>query len=451
MTAGVKSLNRRPEAAGAIPGRLWPLSPAAFCLFTVLVALLAHAIPTAFYEFHMREPYLLSRSWLGLGFYLVAVLCLYLGTKAGGWISPTSARVRAEGLATGPRPRGIAAFLLAALLSCILLNLYSLSVILNNSPGLIELLRQGRASEIKSAIDMTGSLSQAQPMLIAMLTWFLYRYLQLRDLLRRSMRRLLVAVLLCGMALSVTLSVVKLARYELVPLILQSFIVLGAFLLARHGKAALRFILQTFVAAGVVGLAFLLFSYLRDADGTGSAVVSILGYSVSSFNRLQSVLDGSLHHAYAGTGVYGLRFLAHIPLLHNLIDIGAIMGMPDETVAWRQEFIDVGAAGLNPVLIWVTAPGYLYADFGLFSLFIIFCLGVLWQLAWVGFRRGRAVGVVMYPFMAATVVLWFTASFMTFPAVVTALGTALALGLCERVLFGQSPGQGAGPSRPVLQ
>lgn len=332
-------------------------------------------------------------------------------------------------------PPSLATFLLACLTFAICLNLYSLSVILGNSPSLVDLLLQGRASEIKSTIDTTGALTQAQPMLIAILIWFLYRYMQMRRFLRRSSKRLLCSALLFGIALSVALSVVKLARYELMPLILQIFMVLGAFILLHRGKAAIRFTLQVLAAAGIVVGAFVLFSQLRDADGTGSSIASILGYSVSSFNRLQSVLDGSLQHTYAGTGVYGLRFLAHIPLLHNIVDVGAIMGMPDETVAWRQEFVDIGSAGLNPGLIWVTAPGYLYVDFGLFSLAIIFLMGLLWQMSWSGFRRARAVGIVMYPFISTTIVLWFTSALMTLPAMVTFFGTAVALSFSERAFF----------------
>lgn len=432
MTAGA---GERRNEAGTIYRRLWPISPAAISMFTVTVALLAYAVPASFYEAYVLEPFLLSRSWLGLGFYLVAVFCLFSGTKAAGWLFRVGEGTGANGLVHEDHPRSITIFLLACLVTCIFLNLFSLSVILQNSPGLTDLLFQGRANEIKSTIDTTGALTQAQPMLIAMLIWFLYRYMQVRSLLRSSTRRLLVLTMVIGVFLSVAISVVKLARYELIPLILQIFIVLGAFVLLRNRKAALRFILQVAIGAGVVAMTFVLFSQLRDADGTSSTITSILGYSVSSFNRLQSVLDGSLRYAYAGTGVYGARFLTHIPLLHNIIDIGAIMGMPDESVAWRQEFVDVGSAGLNPALIWATAPGYLYVDFGLFSLLVIFCMGLFWQISWAGFRRGSAVGIVMYPFLSSTVLLWFTASFMTFPALVTYFGTAVTLGLGERIFL----------------
>lgn len=418
--------------AGSLPpgaGSLTLISPSSFMLLAALIALFAHAIPASVYEYHLREPFLLSRSWLGLVFYLICIFLLFIGANARAMLSRPAIFLTD----LPPFPRRFGLFMLGCIWAAIALNFYSLSVIIGNTPGLLDMLFQGRANEIKSSLDTTGALSQAQPMLIAILTWFLYRYLQAGRYFSLLFRRFLIGSFLLGFALAAAISTVKLARYEIIPLILQSAIVFGVFTLAQKNRVSIRFFLQILAAFAAAITVFMFFSHLRDTGGSQSALQSLLGYSVASFNRLQSVLDGTLNYSYGGTGVYGLRFLAHIPLLHNIVDIGAILGMPDTTTAWRQEFIDMGASGLNPALIWLTAPGYLYVDFGLLSLLIVFCMGFLFQSAWIGFVRGGAVGVIMFPFMATSIALWFTSNLLTSPSLVTLLGTGLALAMCERV------------------
>jgi len=437
-SAGIKMLKDRHEknflksSKRHVSGLFW-VSPSAVCLLALIPPLLAFFFPAQAYEKYIGEPYIFSRSPLTLFFYIICIMALFMGSRISFSLrKPQLAEF--EGVVSR---RGYLSFMMSVVSLIFLLNIYSFSIIIENSPNLFSLLFSGDGSSIKNEINTAGALTQAQPMLIATLVWFYFRFLQVKSAISEVERRTLAITLACGIVLSISLSTIKMARYELMPLIIQMFTVYFLYSALSESSSSIKRALRLLITVFGLAFVFFAFSYFRNSDSNVTALTPFIGYSVAPFNRLAYLIEGQLVYSYGGTGVYAAPFLNHVPLLHNVLDIGAFVGMPDLEVAFQQEFVDVDNAGLARQYIWPTAPGYIYSDFGVLCFIFIFFVGVLWRQSWNGLLAGNTVGMIMYTFLATSILLWFTANWAMRPALMSYLIGAIFISLAEHSFFGK--------------
>ena len=84
-----------------------------------------------------------------------------------------------------------------------------------------------------------------------------------------------------------------------------------------------------------------------------------------------------------------------------------MFGWPTSFEEWNSEFQAPQLAGLNSMLIWASAFGYLFSDFGWATPLIIVIFGILYGLVWKQMKAETAVGLALYPWFAFSALSWF--------------------------------------------
>jgi hypothetical protein len=179
----------------------------------------------------------------------------------------------------------------------------------------------------------------------------------------------------------------------------------------RAGKqTSFRFILRTGIAIVLcVTLLLVAFSFLR-GDSLDDWAHQFLGYTIASYNRLAAVVNGSLRYPFAGRGLYLSPFVSFNHTWNRLVPLGRVMNWPDQMEVWGAEFGAVTRAGLDGSLIWSGTFGYIFSDLGWFSLPFVFGYGVLSGVAWNWMKRGKVLGIVLYPCLGFCILGWVGAN-----------------------------------------
>jgi hypothetical protein len=328
-----------------------------------------------------------------------------------------------------PRPRGYESkswMMLAIPLGfAILLDLASMAVILKSNPSLIFKVFSGQGQDIKNNLDVQGAFNGAQPMLMGMVWWAQLRYFSDRRSWRPLHRKLLFWMILSGFFICIFLALIKLARYEAIPLVLGSLMIL----MRTYGSGRSAWYFVSRGALGAFGIIFL-FALMGIVRGV-NPFENLMGYGPASFNHLSVMLEGKLRYNPGGT--YTIGFLGTVPVLHHYVDTGTLLDLPSSKDAFQQQFDLSRAAGLNGALIWVTAFGYYFVDLGYWVFAWCFGTGLLMGLAWNSFNKQKPLGMVMYPLLAACALLWSTFNYLTRPPTITLFFVALFLIFWEKL------------------
>jgi hypothetical protein len=209
-----------------------------------------------------------------------------------------------------------------------------------------------------------------------------------------------------ALLLDVVTCVAQVNRSSLMPLLAGLLLI---YLYRKAGAANAKVSSIVGVGGGsfiVVTAMFSLLSFLRGASGLKLLMFAIIGYTITSYNRLAAILTGTMHYAYGGRGAYLVTYLQSDNWLSSLLGVHSSLKWPAKQDLWLSEFTSTAGAGLNPAFIWSGAFGYLYTDIGWWSLWYLFMAGVLASYLWNGFRKGKAVSVVMYLWLAFWILFW---------------------------------------------
>ena len=141
-------------------------------------------------------------------------------------------------------------------------------------------------------------------------------------------------------------------------------------------------------------------------------ISGLLGYTVVSYNRMAALLTGVMHYAYEGRGVYLVPLLVGDAKTDYLFHFADRFGWPTVLALWQTEFSSTSAAGLNPMFIWAGSFGYVYSDIGWWTPFYWCLIGVLAGWLWKKMCTGRTVGVVLYPWIAYSILMWCGGNFI---------------------------------------
>jgi hypothetical protein len=158
-------------------------------------------------------------------------------------------------------------------------------------------------------------------------------------------------------------------------------------------------------SAGAVGT-FLLLSFLRGALALSLLITSLLGYTIASYNRLTGLLTGVMHYAYEGHGVYLIPAFVSDEKVNYVFNLADRFAWPTSVALFQTEFLSTSGAGLNPAFIWGGAFGYVYSDLGWWTPFYWGFIGIIAGYLWQKFSASRTVGLVLYPWVAFSVLMW---------------------------------------------
>lgn len=317
------------------------------------------------------------------------------------------------------------------LLAAVALNALSLSILLKNNPWMFTGWFTD-AAQVKKDYDATGGLSEALPLLFAVCWWSLYRTLERKRVTGASQPLLILTVAIASSFAMLT-ALMKAARYDLMPGVVGLLVVFSLFAQGGRKFSALKLAKSGLLLVLITILVFSVLAYFRGATDKLKFAEVAMGYSIASYNRLSAVLSGEIVLPYGGTGTYTFRFLSHIPLLHDVIDLREALEMPEATDVLKSEFPAVEAANLSRDYIWLGTFGYILSDIGFWVFPYVFFIGAFTAWAWRAFRMGSAFGIVLFPWTAFCILFWFGSNFFPYPRLVTFLFTATMILIYEFV------------------
>ena len=413
------------------------LSPVGMVAVAYLFCIASVMIPKDAYEAVMHEPNLMAGN--GKLLFMYGMSCLAF--LAGFFLMGGNSRNQTLTAQYNQRREKQAQtqnrlYHLPPLLVVGVLNLFSMVLIFKNTPGLMGLIMSGDGDVAKQTIDTTGGLAGVQPLLIAMVWWSMGKHMVVFDNLRSPQARVSALAIGGSLLLAVMISVVKVARYEIIPLLVGSLIV---FLVMNAGRGKVNG-RKLLVVAGIAGVAvigiFMAFSLLRGNTSEFQMQRTLYGYGPASFNHLVAVLEGRLVFPYAGTGTYSFAWLSNAPFIYKIVNFQALLGLPDTAAVFQSEFDATERSGLARSFNWVTAFGYYYQDWGQWAYLFMAILGAFTCIFWKKAIKGETMGLVLYPFAAGSILLWFAFPVFTRPQLTTYLLAIVALTVYD-MLFSQ--------------
>ncbi len=233
------------------------------------------------------------------------------------------------------------------------------------------------------------------------------------------------------------LLIITLNRNLLVPFLLGLFFLQSGLLWHRYGVEKSYLIKILTIGLAAFAMIFAAFSLSRDGSEE-SPWTLLVGYLPASYNRLAFQLDGELKSPMKFP-YYSLRFLWHPPLIRRALPMSEISNqlgveLPESSIeGWLTEFENISTTRLDSRFIWPTAFGYVFYDYGWGVLAFFFIFGYVCGWAWVHFRRGNIVGLIMYPYFATCIILLSTDVIVTLPQTLTISMAAFFLMVVNKI------------------
>ncbi len=385
------------------------VSPYGLAILSYLVFLFAWAFPPGLYMQYVNEPDLMFLEPLTFIFFTLCLLAFLAGARASRFfVSPARPSALGNVSVRSPLFYLLPPLMFAALFAGIYL------VKMGGKINFVSLLaaQQGNAIKVAGASGQLseGRWDEAVPLLTVVLWWSLFRALQLR--LKGFVKAVFIVVFLLSVVLGVTIGVVTVNRVNLMPIVLGTIIVYFYPRTRIANTKVVRLALTAFLGSVTAVATFLFLSFLRGAMGLNLLITGLLGYTVVSYNRMAALLTGVMHFAYEGRCVYLSPFLLNDEKTNYLFHFAEHFGWPSGLTLWQTEFSSTSAAGLNPTFIWAGAFGYVYSDLGWFAPLYWVLVGVLAGCLWARFTSGRSVGLVLYPWMAFSILMWCGPNFI---------------------------------------
>jgi hypothetical protein len=408
------------------------VSPLGLATVSYGILLVAWSFPPDVYADYVGETDRMYLNWQLLSFYTCCVTSFFVGYYIYRCFSGQRQTVQAIKL------RGE----FACLSLCVPVVLSSAACViflikLGGRIDFVAMLAAHQGQSIKTA-GMAGELvsggwGSTVVVLTAVLWWAMYRFSQVT--LTRLDRLVFYGLFGIGVFVDLLVCAATVDRTSLMPVAGGLFIIhLFRKTSGTHTRLAsvLPIVCSVFATLGAL---FLGVSLLRGASAFKLLVASLLGYSIVSYNRLASLLAGTMSYTYGGRGAYLFPLAVRNDRLNSIIPFRSHFGWPSGDAQFLSEFVSVSAAGLNPTYIWSGTFGYIYSDIGWWCLLYLTLLGILAGYLWFEFRSGSAVGVIAYLWLAFSILFWMGGNYVFHERVVRFVTAGIVLSLYDKVVF----------------
>ncbi len=420
------------------------VSPFGLAMVSYLVFLFAWIFPPGLYTSYIREPDLMFLDPVTFLFYTTCLLAFLAGVRASRYLGASGARNSERRVSA----RSPLLYLLLPLLAATAAGaIYLIKV--GARINFIALLATAQGSVLKAA-NGSGQMSEGRwdesiPLLTVVLWWSLFRATQLR--LKGAIKTIFYLTFLPCLAVAIFLGVATVNRANLMPVILGTLVV---YIFPKTRSVNTRVVrLALMAAAGSVAAVatFLFLSFLRGAFGVSLLITSLLGYTIVSYNRMAALLAGVMHYAYEGHAVYLVPAFLSDEKVNAVFRLADHFGWPSSLDLFQTEFLSTSAAGLNPAFIWAGAFGYVYSDLGWFTPLYWCLVGVLAGWLWGKFCACRTVGLVLYPWISFSILMWCGGNFIFRTNFIQYCEFAVVLHIYDKVfLHGTQWHEGSAPT-----
>jgi hypothetical protein len=425
-------------------------SPTLIALGSCTVFVFAWVFPPDVYSGYLGEP-----DWV----FLNPVSLFYFGLCVTGFFCGVHFSRYMKGAAYSGAPPQISS---GSPLSYLALPLVTLTVLcsiylllLGARIDFVSMLASQQGSSLKMADENgTGVANRWQMVhvfLTAVLGWAQYRALQLN--LRNVKKACFWILFAIGWLVDAATAVALVDRTQLMPLMASTILV--AIFFGTRGWRVRPLRVAVFALVSVVALVgvFLLLSFLRGSLLIGSLMTSLLGYTIVSYNRMTALIMGAMHYGYEGSGVYLVPLLSNSEGLNKLIPFKDTFDWPSARELWRTEFASVAQSGLNGSYIWSSIFGYLYSDIGWLTPFYMFLYGLFCCYFWIKFKTGKALGLVIYPWVAFGILFWIGVNLLSYDRLLNYIEMGLLLTWYDSSWIrvrGETPGLVLSETQPAL-
>jgi hypothetical protein len=412
MVESVKN-PRLPEMPDSTPETRMPLrskgllnnvvSPCGLALISYAFFLFACLIPPSVYSHYMMEPDRMFLDPASILFYTLCVASFVAGAWSISWLAPSSFVDRKFKTKISPTLFLLAPLILGAAATTIT-DIY----LITHYPIIITSLLAQQGSDVKEvlALEVNGHLAFPQFMLMGTTWWTFWR---LPDLpLSGWKNRFVKSGLVVAVLLVIASSAIALNRSTLM-LAACGLAILYVLRKTVRKQASFKFVLRSGITAVMcIFLLFFSFSFLRGVESWDDQIYTLIGYTAASYNRLAAVVSGDLRYPFAGHGMYLSNVISH----SQFSPVSWFMIWPSQIDDWGAQFGAVTRAGLDGRLIWSGAFGYIFSDLGWFSLPFVFGYGLLYGVAWNWIKRGKVLGIVLYPCFGFCALFWVGSNYL---------------------------------------
>jgi hypothetical protein len=387
------------------------MSPYGISIISTLVFLLGWALPVEFYSRLIDEPDLMFLDAETLLFFLLCVGGFWVGLLLVDFLLPTPGLL--ETLSRPLRLRGLP--LMLPLMVTTTMTILAGVQLLKTAPNLFVLLfaQQGGMIKYQLADVKLGPLGWAVVVQTVVLWWTYWRLSSSRHRGAERVDRgriLSWLIFAVGLLAQIGISILKVSRSDVMP-VFGGLAVLYLMGKIQRGElrtpALVRYFL--FFPLGIMCL-FIGFGALRGVNDVTVALGDFAGYTLASYNRLAALLHGTMRYPYGGHGIYLFGCLSSNNALSSVIPLKTVLGWPDFFALVASEFQAPQLAGLNSLLIWSGAFGYIFSDIGWAAPLILILYGVIYGLVWRQAKLGTALGLTLYPWFAFSVLSWFSSN-----------------------------------------
>jgi hypothetical protein len=376
----------------------------------------------------MHEPDLMFLDPTTILFYTLCVASFILGVWFIGWLFPTTF-VERTFITRIPPLLFLLAPLVVGIVTMTIVNVY----LIQHFPAILLNLLNQQGSDTKDALiydnDTSGRIVFVPIMLMGITWWAFWRG---GNALLSGWRKLLVRCVVFFALLSVIIYSILIVFRAITIVAVCGLAILYLLRKTTRPNASAGSVFRIGgVIIVIIPLLFASFSFLRGTNNWDDQISSLVGYSAASYNRLAAVVNGGLRYPFAGRGLYLSSVITHT----RLLPLSGIVNPPDGLDMWGSEFTAVSLAGLNGGIIWSGAFGYIFSDIGWFSLPFIFGYGLLYAFVWRELKRGRIIGVLLYPCFGACILLWLGPNYLLDQPTEILLLTTFILAGYERILL----------------
>ncbi|GGH14943.1 O-antigen polymerase [Silvibacterium dinghuense] len=398
----------------------WAISPYGATLLSSVIFFSAWLLPPSIYSIGLDEPDYL---WLDQSSFFLFASCaiaFVLGVRL------ADKKVRFQRRSPIPAHIPPVPYILPPLVATLAFGLVGVLLILRAQPQIIIALLSGAGENIKGdlfEVALPAGIAAAGSAMLAVLYWGVNAY----SAVPKGRNKKIIGRILAGyISISFAIAFIKFSRNDLMSLILGIMTIRIANGI-RSGRTDIREVKLVAKALATMVALFLMISLLR---GTSSDELlgNFFGYTISGYNRMAAIVHHQIPYLDAGNGDHLFNGILQNRTINNLFPFQAMYNLPDQLDVWLSDFTAVLGAGLMSQYTFASCFGFIFIDAGWWTPAVVFFCGVFSGHMWKRFKQNKGIGVVVYPMIFFTILMWFgTNTLISMNTIIFILTTAALL------------------------
>jgi hypothetical protein len=394
--------SRKSERTDSLKGNTsleWAISPYGAAVFSSAIFLLAWLMPPSMYSAGLDEPDFIWLDPLSFLLFASCAVAFVLGvrlcnTKAGFQPgSPVPANAH-------PAP-----YIALPLVLAISFELFAFLLIVRQEPGIIAAVLSGAGMSIKKDIGemvLPAGISAAWAGTLAVMYWAVHTYLTLD---KRRGKKLVGRVLALFVGISFVIPIITISRNNLMMIVVGLMVIGAGHRIRMHRENTGVWKLLT-IALLAFATIFLGIGLIRGMS-SDEVLSAFYGYTISGYNRMAAIIHHQVPYLDAGNGDHMFSGILQNRTINSLIPFQGMYNLPDTLDVWLGDFAAVGGAGLLPSYTFASCFGFIFIDAGWWTPVVVFLTGMFSGYVWRRFKQGTTLGVVVYPMVFFSTLMWF--------------------------------------------